>query len=227
MEDEPLAYTTVTLRAPEYTGSLDDLTSDVQRSIVLSDISPQIARFETTYNPDDGYKVTLAFRGDEDDTSECLGEFYDAAEDWLNPTAPARIVTTLHPEPFEDTEVWPEDAVRQWMDAEGLQQYEVTANTPRWVPFSLISSVVQDTLLAILSKAEMTDDEIQGTGMDRTITGFPHFTIWASEGAVEAFRTADVERLVTETLDAVATEQVFISRWLQRIHAPYASLPDH
>lgn len=210
-DSDDVPYSVLTVRLGDDAPFLTTVRESVGE--VCFDIEVPLCRVEETETPDDGRILRIAVQGDESDAvllAQCMAEEFD----WFRPIM-SKVLTTNHPDEFDCSEVWPEDALNATMADLGMHRYELTFALPGWFPFTLLGSIVQDSVLGIGTSTGLDDDAVAGVGMDKTTPGFPTVHIWCTEQAIAAFAEEGLPELVEECIQYVADE-IIVRRWLER-----------
>ena len=206
-------YTTLVFSA-QFSGTDDELRSEILKLGALSDM--EIARIEVTNSLDDGQKIRLSSRLDEDGAVEALTQMYSIGDGTVS-LAGAKMITTKHEMEFDDTRIWPEEQLELAMAERGIYRLEVGFSVPPWFPMSLVQSLVSDALRKLLRPDP--DDQVEGVSTDRTLPGYPSYKLWVDESAYHRLQDT-LEPTVTEWIEELATND-HVRRWLQTVYSEY------
>lgn len=202
-------YTTLTF-AVLFDGTDDALELAIRGLGALADM--EIARIEVTTSPDDGQRVKLSCRLDQEQALVAMHQLV-AMTDIVRPVT-AKMHTSMHDEPFDDQALWPSEHVAMSMESKGVHRLNVDFNVDPWFPHSLVQSLVAEALTTLLRPDPL--DQVHGVSTDRTLPGFPSFGIWVEE---ETYHTLQ-DRLVP-TVEGWIEELALnphLRRWLTDIH---------
>lgn len=210
-DDEDVAYSVIVLRLTEDAPFRSTIAETLDE--VCEDLDIPLCRTEETESPDDGRRIRIAIQGDETDAVVLVQTLADET-DWFV-TSATKVMTTNHPDEFDCSERWPEEALADAMEQIGMVRHQLTCALPGWFPFTMFGSFVQDSVSGVLTKHGLSADEVAGIGMDKTTPGFPTVHLWCSPGALEVVLLEDVDALVQECVEYVADDPL-VRRWLER-----------
>lgn len=207
-------YTTLTF-AVQFDGTEEQLRQEVLALGVLADL--EIAKIEVTHSFDDGQKVRISSRLDEEDALMAMHRLYGMTDIVRLPSA--KMITTRHDEPFDDTEMWPEEHVEMVMSRRGIESLTLHFNVAPWFPSGLVQSMVGEAMMELLRPDPL--DPVAGVSTDRTMLGLPTFTIWADTQTVDRLRP--MSQMVEEWIDELSANP-HLDRWFQAVH--HATIDD-
>ena len=210
--DDEVPYTVISLRLSDEAPFLSTVKESLNEICYETDIP--LCRVEETETPDDGRILRISIQGDETDAvmlTQSMAEDFE----WFRPGRTAKVMTTSHAIDFDCENVWPEDALNAAMAEKGMHRYELTFALPGWFPFTLLGSMVTDSVIGICTEADLSEECVAGVGMDKTTPGFPTIHIWCDAVALAVFADSGLQDLVEECIQYVADE-VLVRRWLER-----------
>jgi hypothetical protein len=210
-DEDDVPYTLITFQITDDAPFLYTMTEMIGG--VCADLETEMCRIEESATPDDGRVIRLSIQGDESDAVMLIRELSEENDYVIHKNC--KVMTTNHPEEFDCTNLWPEEALTETMLALGMHRHQLSFAIPPWFPFSLISSIVQDSVIGICTEAGISDGEVAGFGIDKTSPGFPTVHLWCSTYVLAAFADAGLQTLVEECIDYVAADSL-IANWLER-----------
>lgn len=202
-------YTTLTF-AVQFDGTEDQLQQEVLALGVLADLD--IAKIEVTHSFDDGQKVRISSRLSEEDALLAMHRLYGMTDIVRLPSA--KMITTRHDEPFDDTALWPEEHVEMVMSRRGIESLTIHFNVAPWFPSGLVQSMVGEAMMTLLRPDPY--DPVAGVSTDRTMLGLPTFTIWADGKTIDRLRP--LSGMVEEWIGELSANE-HLDRWFRAVHA--------